>query len=419
MNPNQQPPMYTTRHYIHNPQSNPSSRPPAPPYPYYTNNQPPTSVTYINDRPNYGQPMRPQQPQSYASQNPTNYPPAQPRPPPPPTQNNFNRNSYGGPAGGVGGSGIEKTNIMSNESPFHDPARGYEQYNAPRTITSITAPPKGDGGLNKTLNLSEESPFHAVYAGYHYPSQIDPTKRITNQNSGARSTDNKSLNLSDENPFHSIYGGYHYPSQIDPAKRITEMPKAAGPLSATNDMSRENPFNPYRPPSPRNHPPGPAPNSYPSNNDNWDRNNNMGQPLNRYNQGQNQPPPSLPQQPNYYNQPQSSSMRPPSPPVHQPPARPQTQKANPSAPLDKTSLNMSPDNPFASTYGQYHYPSPEEIKAQKRAAEHINRYGDKQPVNNNRPGPPANQMTEYPETEKKDIVAGKGNTKFSRFDVNM
>ncbi|CAF0833462.1 unnamed protein product [Adineta ricciae] len=500
MHPNQQPPLYTTRHYIHNPQSNPSSRPPAPPYPYYTNNQPPTSVTYINDRPNYGQPMRPQQPQSYASPNTTNYPPAQPRPPPPPTQNNFNRSSYGGPAGGVGGGGIEKTNIMSNESPFHDPARGYEQYNAqrtvtsitsppkgggniektnmmsnespfhdpargyeqynaqrtatsitsppkgggniektnmmsnespfhdparrheqynaPRTVTSITTPPKGDGGLNKTLNLSEESPFHAVYAGYHYPSQIDPTKRITNQNSGARSTDNKSLNLSDENPFHSIYGGYHYPSQIDPAKRITEIPKAGGPLSATNDMSRENPFNSYRPPSPRNYPPGPAPNSYPSNNDNWDRNNNMGQPANRYSQGQNQPPPP-PQQPNYYNQPQPSSMRPPSPPVHQPPVRPQPQKANPSAPLDKTSLNMSPDNPFASSYGQYHYPSPEEIKAQKRAAEHMNRYGDQQPVNSTRPGPPANQMTEYPETEKKDVMVGKGNTKFSRFDVNM
>ncbi|UJR22755.1 hypothetical protein I4U23_025787 [Adineta vaga] len=406
MHPNQQPPIYTTRHYIHDPQSNSRninepSRALAPPYPYYTNNQPPTSVTYINDRPNYGQ----QPPQSYAPQNTNYYPRAQPPPQPsPPSQNNFNRNNYAGPAGGGGGGGggIEKTNTMSNESPFHDPARRYEQSNAPRTVTSITSPPKGDGGTNNTLNLSEESPFHDVYGGYHYPTQVDPTKRITQQSSAARSTDNKSLNLSDESPFFSTYGRYHYPSQIDPQKRITEMPKAAAPLSSTNAMSNENPFSNYSA--------GPGPDPYSSGN------NYSGPPPppphpNRYNQGQNPPP-------NYYNQPQPSSMRPPSPPVQQSSARPQLPKVNPSAPQDKTSMNMSADNPFAATYGQYHYPSADEIKSQKKANDRMNRYGDQQPVNNNRPGPSANnQMSEYPETEKKEIISGKGNTKFARFDV--
>jgi hypothetical protein len=93
--------------------------------------------------------------------------------------------------------------------------------------------------------------------------------------------------------------------------------------------------------------------------------------------------------------------------------------------MDKTSLNMSPDNPFAATYGHYYYPSAEEIKAQKRASERNARFADQQPVNNNnnnnnRPvQPPSNKMTEYPETEQKEVIAGKGNTKFTRFDVNF
>jgi hypothetical protein len=83
---------------------------------------------------------------------------------------------------------------------------------------------------------------------------------------------------------------------------------------------------------------------------------------------------------------------------------------------------MSPDNPFASNYGQYHYPSPEEIKSQKRANERGARFADQQPVNNNninRPAQQNNRMTEYPEAEKKDVVSGKGNTKFTSFEVNF
>lgn len=425
MNPNQQPPpMYTTRHYVHDPRGNPGNfnEPPqsgARPYPYYSNNQPPTSVTYINDRPGPG-PQYPPPPRPPPNAN--FYPQQQQQHQPPPQPNHPQRGPRPGPpAAAGGGGGIEKTNMMSNESPFHDPARRYEQSNSGHRQASITAPPKGDGGTNKTLNLSEESPFHNVYGGYHYPSQIDPTKRITTQGSAARSTDNKSLNLSDESPFYSTYGRYHYPSQIDPQKRITEMPKGGGPLSATNEMSNENPFSNYRPPSPRNYGAGPGPNAYgppPPGNPNWDRNNYDQQGPSSYRPQPGQGPP-----PNFYNQqqPPPASMRPPSPPAQQPPARPQPQRANPSAPQDKTSLNMSPDNPFASTYGQYHYPSAEEIKAQKRAGERANRFGDQPPPGNNRAGPPppGNQMTEYPEAEKKDVIAGKGNTKFSSFEVNF
>jgi hypothetical protein len=404
---NQQPPLYTTRHYIHNPQSNPTnysgpsynqSGSPAQPYPYYSNNQQPTTLTYINDRPNYSQQSTP-----YVPPNVNRYP----------STNTHVRSSSSGP---VGGGGIEKTNMMSSQNPFIDPARPYEQYNTPRTVTSITAQPKSGGGINKSLNLSDENPFHTVYGGYHYPSQIDPSKRITTQNSAVRSTENKSLNLSDENPFFSTYGRYHYPSQIDPSKRITEMPKAAAPLIPTNEISSDNPFNNYQPSTLREYSSGGS-NSYSTTNADWNRNNNP--PPVSYRPIQTQKPPQ-----NDYNQQQSSSFRssnaPSPPPPPPPPARVQPQKPNSSGPLDKTSLNMSPDNPFAQTYGHYHYPSPEEIKAQKRANERNTRFADQQPVNNNnRPVQPSNQMTEYPEAEKKEVVAGKGNTKYTRFDVNF
>jgi len=408
---NQQPQLYTTRHYIHDPQSNstnygaPSydrSGPPTQTYPYYTNNQQPTTVTYVNNRSTYPQQQQQQQPTSYI-------PPSTNRYPPP---NTYGRSSS---TSSTGGGGIEKTNMMSNENPFYDPARPYEQHNTPRIVTSITSAPKTGGSVNKTLNLSDENPFFSTYGGYHYPSQIDPSKRITTQAAAVRSTDNKSLNLSDENPFFSTYGRYHYPSQIDPQKRITEIPKAAAPLAPTNEMSDDNPFNNYRPTTFREYSSGGgASNSYSTANNDWNRNNNQA-PLS-YRSVQTQKPPQ-----NNYNQQPPSSFRPPNPPSPPPPARVQPQKANPSAPLDKTSLNMSPDNPFAQTYGQYHYPSPEEIKAQKRANERNTRFTDQQPVNNNinRSVQPTNQMTEFPETEKKDVISGKGNTKFTRFDVNF
>jgi hypothetical protein len=405
----QNPPLYQTRHYIHDPQANqrnnnnnnynnPSydrSRQPAQPYPYYNNNQSPTTVTYINDRPNYVQ-----QPPNYVQQSPSYVPPNTNRYPP---TNNHSRSSSHGPVGG--GGGIEKTNTMSNESPFYDPARPYEQYNTPRKVTSITSQPKPTGEFNKTLNLSDDNPFHTIYGGYHYPSQIDPAKRITTQQAAVRSTDNKSLNLSDESPFFATYGRYHYPSQIDPQKRITEMPKAAGPLMQTNEMSNENPFSNYQPP--------PAYRGNNGSNNDWNRNNDPA-PLS-YRPIQVQRP-----QQSYQNQQPSSSFRPPSPPAPPPPppARIQPQKPNPSAPLDKTSLNMSPDNPFAASYDQYYYPSAEEIKAQKRQRQ---QQQQQPPINhnNNRSVQPSNQMTEYPESEKKDVIQGKGNTKFTSFEVNF
>ena len=396
---NQPPPLYTTRHYIHNPQSNPtnynSPRSSAQSYPYYSTNQQqqPTTVTYVNDRSNYGQQSSPYMPPS-----PNRYPSS---------SNNYSRASS---TTSTGGGGIEKTNMMSSENPFIDPARPYEHYNTPRTVTSITAQPKSGGSVNKTLNLSDENPFHSIYGGYHYPSQIDPSKRITTQTSAKLSTENKSLNLSDENPFYSTYGRYHYPSQIDPQKRITEMPKAAGPLMATNDLSDENPFSNYRPQTFREYTSGVGSNLYSARSTNNPPPPPPPQPS--YRPVQAQPPPPPPSQQNHYN-------RQPSPP---PPPRAQPQRVNPSAPLDKTSLNMSPDNPFAQTYGQYYYPSSEEIKAQKRTNERSGRFADQQPVNNsnNRPmQPTTNQMAEYPDTERKDVVSGKGNSKFTRFDVDF
>jgi hypothetical protein len=80
---------------------------------------------------------------------------------------------------------------------------------------------------------------------------------------------------------------------------------------------------------------------------------------------------------------------------------------------------MSPDNPFADTYGRYYYPSSEEIKVQKRTNERNTRFTEQQSINGNRAIQPTNQMTEYPETEKKDVTSGKGNTKFTRFDVTF
>ncbi len=363
---------------------------------------------------------------SDASPNPTRYPL---------TNNNIRSNSSGPISRGT----IEKTNMMSSENPFHDPARSYEQLNSTRTITSITSRPKNIGSINKSLNLSDENPFHAIYGGYHYPSQVDPSKRITNQMTAIRSTDNKSLNLSDANPFHAIYGGYQYPSQIDPKKRITEIPKVSGPLIPTNDLPNNNSFSNYRPSLIREYSAGSSgngSNSFSTSIADWTRNNPA--PLS-YRPIQVQRPP-----PDFYNQNESSNtssyipptspprqqrqLSPASPPRQQrqlsptlPSARIQSQpqKKNSSAPLNKTSLNMSPDNPFAETYGRYYYPSSEEIKIQKRANERNNHFIEQPSIPDNRTMQPTNQTTEYPETENKDNNTGKGNTKFTRFDVTF
>jgi hypothetical protein len=386
---NQQPSTYTTRHYIYDPQSN------------GTNNR---SLSFDQ--------IRTSQSSNYLNDQPIT------------STNNYSRNNS---SGSISRGSIEKTNMMSSENPFHNPARAYEQLHSARTITSITSPPKSTSGINKSLNLSDENPFHAIYGGYRYPSQIDPARRITNQTTAIRSTDNKSLNLSDENPFHATYGRYHYPSQIDPQKRITEIPKVSVPLIPINDLSDNSPFSNYRPSLIREYSAGisgSGSNSFSSSIADWTRNNPA--PLS-YRPIQVQRPP-----PDFYSQNEStntSSYIPSvSPPRQQRQASPivspvrvtsQLQKSSSSAPLDKTSLNMSPDNPFADTYGRYRYPSSEEIKAQKRTTERSARFAEPQSISDNRTMQPTNSMTEYPDIEKKDISTDKGKNKFTRFDITF
>lgn len=335
-------------------------------------------------------------------------------------------------SGATGRGAIEKTNMMSSENPFCDPARPYEQFQTTRTITSITSAPKNPAGVNKTLNLSDENPFHAIYGTYRYPSQIDPSKRITSQAVALRSTDNKSLNLSDENPFYSTYGRYQYPSQVDSQKRITELPKASAPLIPNNDPSDNNPFNAYRPSLIRQYSAGLSmnengSNSFSSSIADWERTHPA--PLS-YRPIQVQRPP-----PEFYTQNESSNVSsyiPPSSPPRQqrqlspmgPPSsqariQSQPQKPQSSAPLDKNSLNMSPDNPFADTYGRYYYPSSDEIKAQKQTSDRSTRFSEQQPQSTNRTMQSTNPKTEYPEAEKKESSAGKGNNKFARFDATF
>ncbi|CAF1282639.1 unnamed protein product [Rotaria sordida] len=368
--------MHATRHHTHDSQSNirnnnksslifdrsDSSQS----LPYYPNYQPPTSTIYSNERSNVGRQQSSSANNNLASTSLTRYP----------STNSHIRGMSNGPSGG---GGIEKTNMMSSENPFCDPARPYEQLNSPRKITSIVSPPKSSSGINKTLNLSDENPFHAVYGVYRYPSQTDPSKRITNQATNIRSTDNKSLNLSDDNPFNSTYERYHYPSQVDTKKRITETPKTTVPLIPTSDLSDNNPFSTYRPSLIREYSTnglGNRVNSVSTSIADWTRNNPAPlsyrpiqvhrPPSNVYNHNETSnkssyiPPISPPRQ--------QRQLSPPPPPPPSLSTRTQslTQKVISSAPLSKTSLNMSPDNPFAQAYGRYYYPSPEEIKAQKR-----------------------------------------------------
>ena len=322
---------------------------------------------------------------------------------------------------------IEKTNMMSSENPFYNPARPYEQVHSARSITSITSAGRNGGGINKSLNLSDENPFHAIYGGYRYPSQIDPTKRITNPNAPIRPIDNKSLNLSDENPFFSTYGRYHYSSQIEPQRRISEIPKASAPLIPSNELSDNSPFSTYRPSLIREYSDGISgngSNSFPTSIADWTRNNPA--PLTYRPIQVKRPPPEFYTQKESLNT--SSYVPPASPPRQQrqispvpspPKAPPQVQKVNSAAPLDKTSMNMSPDNPFANTYGRYYYPSPEEIKAQKRATERAARSTEQKLIKDNRPSEQINQMTEHPDTENKGTTASKANGKFARFDVTF
>ncbi|CAF0797718.1 unnamed protein product [Didymodactylos carnosus] len=439
-------PIYTTKHYIHEPRFPAAYQQPRgiassthytpsmvnqnhQPYSNsYSQLQPPTTVTYMNDptprpMPNYNQ--------SYNSAN--SYQPSdifqQPN-------NQMQQPVLTARSGNKFGNGnIEKTNMMSSQSPFFDPARSYEQTNNySRTSSSITAQPKSGGSVNKTLNLSSENPFHDVYGGYQYSARIDPTKRITSQSTAVRSTDNKSLNLSDENPFFSIYGGYHYPSQIDPSKRITELPKQAGQLEKTNDLSSENPFSNYRPVN-RNYNSASIPSSsFQNATPDWNRNNLIS---NRsYDSNNNMPrygSYTETNPPDSYRSPPPDSFTPkrtvPDTTMYKtesplPNERRLPQPVKPKdAPADKNSLNMSPENPFAATYGQHYYPSNDEIKAQKRQERNVRFADESNQRASSVAAPPQQQqksmMSEYPEEESKDIIQGKGKTKFTRFDVNF
>lgn len=322
---------------------------------------------------------------------------------------------------------IEKTNRMSSENPFFDPARLYDNFSARRSITSITSPRKGRGEISKSLNLSDENPFSATYARYQYPSQTDSSKRITHQATPMRSTENKSLNLSDENPFFSTYSRYRYPTQVDAQKRITEPTKSPAALLPTNDTSEDHSPNSYRPLTIREYSIGPSsagathhePSTFSSSIADWVRNHPA--PLS-YRPIEVQRPSN-----DFYRRSDLSTSSSYVPPVNQSrqsssPSRFPVTKSNPSAPLDKTSLNMSPDNPFAPTYGRYHYPSPDEIKAQKKTNEKLTiRPSESTSERETRRTPPSrnNVMAEYPDTENKDLSKGKGNMKFTRFDIDL
>ncbi|CAF1156127.1 unnamed protein product [Adineta steineri] len=342
--------------------------------------------------------------------------------------NHNRRNSNGTKDGG----NIEKTNMMSSENPFVDPARPFEHFSSPRSITSITSPRKNDGSLNKSLNLSDENPFHAIYGNYRYPVQIDPSKKITSQSTANRSIDSKSLHMSGENPFSKTYERYQQPTQTSPPKYIPEIPKVTESYTSSNGLSHSNSFSSYRPSLIRQYSAGDIGlgfNSISTSIADWERNNPA--PLSYRPIPVQRPPPE------YYSYNKSSYNPPSSPPRQQqqqqvPPLQLsprsvapltstsfQVKKPNMSAPLDKTSLNMSPDNPFASTYGRYYYPSPEEIKSQKRESERTVRFADEVPTNENRTTQSINQITERSEPEKKDVNTGKSKMKATRFDIEF
>ena len=326
--------------------------------------------------------------------------------------------------GARNGSGaIEKTNMMSSENPFVDPARPYEHFKSPRTVTSITSPPKtGSGGIVKSLNLSDENPFFSTYSRYQYPAQIDPTKRITTLGAGSRSIDTKSLNLSDENPFFATYARYQQPSTNETQKKITETPKISVPLNQINDFSDENRLNTHRPLTIREYSMSgisiagsgsttinPSP-TFSTTIGDWIRSHPA--PLSHRPIEVRRPPQDF-----YGRNPLANSSTNLLSARQSPPtARITPQRNHPTSPLEKTSLNMSPENPFADTYGRYHYPSADEIKTQKRVIERSTRPLESLSGRENRM---TTSINEPIENEKKEITSGKGGSKFTRFDIDL
>ena len=80
---------------------------------------------------------------------------------------------------------------------------------------------------------------------------------------------------------------------------------------------------------------------------------------------------------------------------------------------------MSPDNPFAATFGRYYYPSNDEIKAQKRDGERRTRFAQAPAIDEHRTAQQSNRMSEYPDTATKEMISGKGGTKFTRLDIDL
>lgn len=314
--------------------------------------------------------------------------------------------------------------MMSSENPFIDPARPYEHFKSPRPIVSITSPPKNAGSIVKSLNLSDENPFFDTYSRYQYPAQVDPSKRITTQgNTTARSAESKSLNLSEESPFLPTYGRYRYPSPTDSQKRIVETTKPNLPLSPSNNVSDENPFNTYRPLTIREYSMSGIPLS-------TNTGSNSANPSTKISSSiadwvRNHPAP-LTYRPidagRTTNEFRASSTSTNLLSARETTYSPRliTHRANPSAPLEKTSLNMSPENPFSDTYGRYYYPSADEIKAQKRVHERVNRPIEPSPIRENRlKSQGAFSAQDKFELNQKEPITGRSKEKFTRFDIDL
>ena len=317
---------------------------------------------------------------------------------------------------------------MSTENPFRNPAHSYEQSSAARTVTSITTAPKSGGGISKSLHLSSENPFNSIYTGYQRPARIDTSKRTSQPATPMRSIDNKSMNLSDENPFFATYGHYQNPSPLDAQKRTNGLPKSTAPfipISTLPPTSR--PLSTYQPSTIREYSNGTSStmgsSSFPTSISDWTRTHPA--PLSYRPMPVQRPPSdmystkaSLPT-PSYA--PSISKPTPPAPLLTQSTSlrSPPLAKTSSAGPPDKTSLNMSADNPFAATYGRYYYPSNDEIKAQKRVGERRTRFVEPPSVDEHRPAQQSNRMSEHPDAPTKEVISGKGGTKFTRLDIDF
>jgi hypothetical protein len=333
-----------------------------------------------------------------------------------PLQNNSSRKKTSS------GGAIVKTNTMSNENPFYDPARSYEQRQRTDSIVSHVLPMKSTAEIHKRLQLSDENPFHSNNTHYQYPAHIDPSIRIIDQATVIRPVDSKSLNFSNENPFYSNHGHEQRSSRMDTDRRTTGLPNVFAPLFANNYMSDVKPFSFYQPSTIREYSTGTVASvnrmsskPFSTSIGDWVRNNpaplsyrpiQVVRPFDEFRNRKDIPTEKL------YVPPVSQSREP-----IVSTARLPTTRSNVTAPLEKTSLNMSPDNPFTQAFGRYHYPSVEEVKAKKRTYERANQHASvrEKPITQTTIEP----LTAYSPNENKDIVKGKAKSQYARFDIDI